>query len=64
MNTFDWSVIDSQSFAMGMCWFVCCHLLLTFGNRLLISALEALDRLTKKRREHKVAKKEDVENVH
>jgi hypothetical protein len=65
MTSFDWSVIDSQSFAIGMVWCVCCHLLIGIGDRLITAAFEGLERLGKKRSERRKAtqKEEDQEHV-
>lgn len=64
MTSFDWSVIDSQSFAMGMVWCVCCHLLIGIGTRLIFGAFERLEKLGEKRRERRKAAKKEEDDDH
>ena len=65
MIPFDWSIVDSQSFGMGMLWCACCHLLIGIGDNLITAAFAGLERLGKKRRERRKAtqKKEDQDHA-
>ena len=64
MTPFDWSVIDSQSFGMGMLWCCCTYLIMSIADRLMTSAFEGLVKLGEKQRARKKAKqKEDQDHV-